>query len=133
MSGARLDPATRWRLAVDEQQRAAFRVQPTPADVVVHDGERRLRLRAGPMYRRDSAAPGGSGPTGSGADARPGGAGPGASRAMQWMPGQEVLVIEAMKMELAPEGAARRRDRRKCRAAAGDFVEADAVLVTLEP
>jgi len=45
--------------------------------------------------------------------------------------GQELLVIEAMKMELALK-APRDGTVAEVRAAAGDFVEADAVLVTLE-
>ena len=46
--------------------------------------------------------------------------------------GQELLVIEAMKMELGLK-APRDGVVAEVRAAAGDFVEADAVLVTLEP
>jgi 3-methylcrotonyl-CoA carboxylase alpha subunit len=45
--------------------------------------------------------------------------------------GQELLVIEAMKMERALK-APRDGTVAEVRAAAGDFVEADAVLVTLE-
>ena len=45
--------------------------------------------------------------------------------------GQELLVIEAMKMELAVK-APRDGVVAEVRAAEGDFVEADAVLVTLE-
>ncbi|MGH8082716.1 MAG: acetyl-CoA carboxylase biotin carboxyl carrier protein subunit, partial [Lysobacter sp.] len=45
--------------------------------------------------------------------------------------GQEVMVIEAMKMELSLK-APRAGKIGEIRAAAGDFVEADAVLVTLE-
>ena len=45
--------------------------------------------------------------------------------------GQELLVIEAMKMELSLK-APRDGTVAEVRAAAGDFVEADAVLVTLE-
>ena len=45
--------------------------------------------------------------------------------------GQEVLVLEAMEMELALK-APRDGVVAEVRAAAGDFVEADAVLVTLE-
>ena len=46
--------------------------------------------------------------------------------------GQEVLVIEAMKMELSLK-APRAGVIAEVRAAAGDFVEADAVLATLAP
>ena len=46
--------------------------------------------------------------------------------------GQELLVIEAMKMELALK-APRDGVVASVGAAAGDFVEADAVLLTLEP
>ena len=45
--------------------------------------------------------------------------------------GQELLVIEAMKMELALK-APRDGTVAEVRAASGDFVEAHAVLVTLE-
>ena len=45
--------------------------------------------------------------------------------------GQEVIVIEAMKMELSLK-APRTGTIAEVRAAAGDFVEADAVLVALE-
>jgi 3-methylcrotonyl-CoA carboxylase alpha subunit len=46
--------------------------------------------------------------------------------------GQEVMVIEAMKMELSLK-APRAGTVADVRANGGDFVEADAVLVTLEP
>jgi 3-methylcrotonyl-CoA carboxylase alpha subunit len=45
--------------------------------------------------------------------------------------GQEVMVIEAMKMELSLK-APRAGTVAEVRAANGDFVEADAVLVALE-
>ena len=45
--------------------------------------------------------------------------------------GQEVMVIEAMKMELSLK-APRDGTVAEVRAQAGDFVEADAVLVVLE-
>jgi 3-methylcrotonyl-CoA carboxylase alpha subunit len=45
--------------------------------------------------------------------------------------GQEVMVIEAMKMELSLK-APRDGTVSEVRAAAGDFVEADVVLVALE-
>ena len=44
--------------------------------------------------------------------------------------GQELMVIEAMKMELSLK-APRAGTVAEVRAAGGDFVEADAVLVTL--
>jgi len=45
--------------------------------------------------------------------------------------GQELVVLEAMKMELALK-APRAGAVAELRAAAGDFVEADGVLVVLE-
>ncbi|MFK3651136.1 acetyl-CoA carboxylase biotin carboxylase subunit [Lysobacter enzymogenes] len=100
------------------------------ARVVVHDGERRLRLDAVPVYRHESGAAGGSGNSVNApmpgrvvvAKAAPGDA---------VEAGQEVMVIEAMKMELSLK-APRAGTVAEIRAAAGDFVEADAVLVTLE-
>jgi len=97
----------------------------------VHDGARRLRLEPVAQYRYE-----------------PAGAGRGEDRLVAPMPGrvvlakagvgdtvvegQELLVMEAMKMELALKSP---RDGviAELRAAAGDFVEADAVLVLLEP
>jgi 3-methylcrotonyl-CoA carboxylase alpha subunit len=46
--------------------------------------------------------------------------------------GQEVMVIEAMKMELSLK-APRDGTVAEVRAQAGDFVEADTILVTLAP
>lgn len=97
----------------------------------VHDGTRRLRLEPVAQYRYE-----------------PAGAGRGEDRLVAPMPGrvvlakagvgdtvvegQELLVMEAMKMELALKSP---RDGvvAEVRASAGDFVEADAVLVVLEP
>ncbi|SFK70623.1 acetyl/propionyl/methylcrotonyl-CoA carboxylase subunit alpha [Lysobacter sp. cf310] len=98
--------------------------------VVVHDGERRLRLLPVPMYRHESAAAAGTGnqvvaPM------------PGrvvvvkAAAGDQVEAGQELMVIEAMKMELSLK-APRAGTVAEVRAAAGEFVEADAVLVALE-
>ncbi|MFQ6311959.1 acetyl/propionyl/methylcrotonyl-CoA carboxylase subunit alpha [Lysobacter capsici] len=98
--------------------------------VVMHDGERRLRLDAVPMYHHQQSAAAGSGnhvnaPM------------PGRVVVVKAAPGdsveagQEVMVIEAMKMELSLK-APRAGTIAEVRATAGDFVEADAVLVTLE-
>src|SRR5690606_28286362 len=46
--------------------------------------------------------------------------------------GQEVMVIEAMKMELSLK-APRDGTVAEVRAQAGEFIEADAILVALEP
>ena len=95
----------------------------------VHDGERRWRFVRVPAYRP--------------ADAEAAGAG---DRAVAPMPGrivlirvqagdpveegQELLVMEAMKMELTLK-APRAGTVAEVRVAAGDFVEADAALVVL--
>ncbi|SDY89207.1 3-methylcrotonyl-CoA carboxylase alpha subunit [Lysobacter sp. yr284] len=100
------------------------------ARVVVHDGERRLRLDAVPVYRHESSAAGGSGNSVNAPM-------PGRVVVVKAAPGdaveagQEVMVIEAMKMELSLK-APRAGTIAEIRAAAGDFVEADAVLATLE-
>ncbi|MCC8361934.1 acetyl/propionyl/methylcrotonyl-CoA carboxylase subunit alpha [Lysobacter sp. A6] len=107
-----------------------FAVDLDPQRTVAHDGRRRLRLEPVGVYRRDAGA-----------------AGDGGNRILAPMPGrvvvvkkaagddvqagEEVLVIEAMKMELSLKAP---RDGRiaEVRATAGDFVDADAVLVLLE-
>ncbi len=99
-------------------------------DVRVHDGRQRLRLRAEAVYRRQGEAGGGS-------DHRIRAPMPGRVVLVQAKPGDAVktgdvlLVIEAMKMELALKSP---RDGvvAEVRAATGEFVEADAVLATLE-
>ena len=107
-----------------------FRVDRDARGIVVHDGAQRLRLEPVAVYRREGAS----------ADA-------GGHRVTAPMPGrvvvvrakagdairagEEVLVIEAMKMELSLKSP-RDGTIAEVRAAAGDFVEADAVLVTLE-
>ena len=107
-----------------------FRVDSDERRIVVHDGKHRLRLEPVEVYRREG-----------GADAA------GGHRVAAPMPGrvvlvkarsgdavsagQELLVIEAMKMELSLK-APRDGTVAEVRAVAGDFVEADAVLVTLE-
>jgi 3-methylcrotonyl-CoA carboxylase alpha subunit len=107
-----------------------FEVDLDPQRTMTHDGQRRLRLEPVGVYRRDAGA-----------------AGDGGNRVLAPMPGrvvvvkanagdevragEEVLVIEAMKMELSLKAP---RDGRinEVRAKAGDFVEADAVLVVLD-
>jgi 3-methylcrotonyl-CoA carboxylase alpha subunit len=97
---------------------------------VVHDGHRRLRLAPVAVYRREAAADAAGGNRVTApmpgrvvvVKARPG---------ADVRAGEEVMVIEAMKMELSLKAP---RDGRiaEVRASAGEFVEADAVLVTLE-
>ena len=106
-----------------------FTVLDRERNVLVHDGERRLRLQPLAMYRHEEGA-----------------AGTDADNVVAPMPGrvvvvkaaagdtvasgQEVMVIEAMKMELSLK-APRAGTIAEIRATAGDFVEADAVLVVL--
>jgi len=112
----------RLRLDADGGSGASSRVD-------VHDGERRWRFVRVPAYRP--------------ADADAGGAG---DRVLAPMPGrivlirakvgdhvdagQELLVMEAMKMELTLK-APRAGEVAEVRVADGDFVEADAALVVL--
>ncbi|HEY0504542.1 MAG TPA: acetyl/propionyl/methylcrotonyl-CoA carboxylase subunit alpha [Lysobacter sp.] len=97
--------------------------------MVVHDGDRRLRLLGVPMYRHEHSSAGSAGdqvlaPM------------PGRVVLVKAAPGdaveagQELMVIEAMKMELSLK-APRAGTVAEVRAASGDFVEADAVLVAL--
>ncbi|TWI11962.1 acetyl/propionyl/methylcrotonyl-CoA carboxylase subunit alpha [Aerolutibacter ruishenii] len=98
--------------------------------LVVHDGVQRLRLDPVPMYRSEQ------GQGGSGAD-RVLAPMPGRVVVVKAAPGdeveagQEVMVIEAMKMELSLK-APRAGKVAEVRAASGDFVEADTALVVLE-
>jgi 3-methylcrotonyl-CoA carboxylase alpha subunit len=97
--------------------------------LLVHDGQQRVRLEPVAMYRPELTAASG-----------------GADHLVAPMPGrvvvvkavvgadveagQELMVIEAMKMELSLK-APRAGTVAEVRATAGDFVEADAVLVAL--
>ncbi|KRG70969.1 acetyl/propionyl/methylcrotonyl-CoA carboxylase subunit alpha [Pseudoxanthomonas dokdonensis] len=96
----------------------------------VHDGQQRLSLEAVPAYQRQQQGVDGGGHRVTApmpgrvvlVKAKPG---------EQVSAGQELLVMEAMKMELALKspraGVVKAIDARE-----GDFVEADAVLVSLE-
>ncbi len=129
VSGARLhgDALT---LRLDGGMRR-FRAMPDGDDVLVHDGDARLRLRVEPMYRSLAGAD-------ASAESRIRAPMPGrvvlvqASVGVAVQAGDVVLVLEAMKMELALK-APRDGVLAEVRAQAGEFVEADAVLATLEP
>ena len=108
-----------------------FRAEATGKRLLVHDGQRRLRLLAVEVYRREQGSAGA-------AEHRIRAPMPGRVVLVQATPGDAVsvgdvvLVIEAMKMELALK-APRDGIVAEVRVAAGEFVEADAVLATLEP
>jgi 3-methylcrotonyl-CoA carboxylase alpha subunit len=128
ISGARIDGDT-LSLRIDGRARR-FAVLEQGRHVVLHDGTQRLGLEPVAMYRHEQATAAG-----------------GADRVTAPMPGrvvvvraavgdkveagQEVMVIEAMKMELSLK-APRAGTVAEVRAANGDFVEADAVLVALD-
>ena len=128
VSGARLD-GDALTLRLDGGMRR-FRAMPDGDDVLVHDGDARLRLRVEPMYRSLAGAD-------ASAESRIRAPMPGrvvlvqASVGVAVQAGDVVLVLEAMKMELALK-APRAGTLAEVRARAGDFVEADAVLATLE-
>ncbi|GAB2506141.1 acetyl/propionyl/methylcrotonyl-CoA carboxylase subunit alpha [Pseudoxanthomonas sangjuensis] len=97
----------------------------------VHDGDGRLRLEPVAAYRHADAE-------GAAGDARIAAPMPGRVAVVKARPGddvmagQDLLIIEAMKMELAIKSP-RDGTVAELRAAVGDFVEADAVLAVLEP
>ena len=128
VSGARLE-ADALSLRLDGSMRR-FRALPDGDDVLVHDGDQRLRLRVEPMYRSLAGAD-------ASAESRIRAPMPGRVVVVQAAAGDAVqagdvvLVLEAMKMELALK-APRAGTLAEVRARAGDFVEADAVLATLE-
>ncbi|WP_256645078.1 acetyl/propionyl/methylcrotonyl-CoA carboxylase subunit alpha [Thermomonas paludicola] len=99
-------------------------------DVLVHDGRQRLHVQAEALYHHESGAD-------AAAEHRIRAPMPGRVVLVQAKAGDAVnagdvvLVLEAMKMELALK-APRDGVVAELRAQAGDFVEADAVLATLE-
>jgi 3-methylcrotonyl-CoA carboxylase alpha subunit len=107
-----------------------YRVLHAPGSLVLHDGERRLPLVPVEVYRR-------VGDTSSVQDDKVRAPMPGrvvvvrAARGDSVVAGQELLVIEAMKMELALK-APRDGKVASVPAVAGEFVEADTVLLELE-
>ena len=129
VAGARLEDG-RLSARIDGAMRA-FRVAADNARVLVHDGDRRLRLRTQAVYRRVDG-------DGAATEHRIRAPMPGrvvvvqAQAGASLAAGDVVLVIEAMKMELALK-APRDGVLAEVRVAAGDFVDADAVLATLEP
>ena len=128
IAGARLAHGVA-SLRIDARGRR-FHVDQDAHRVAVHDGERRLRLEPVEVYRRDSSGDASGGHRVSApmpgrvvlVKARPGDA---------VIAGQELLVLEAMKMELSLK-APRDGTIAEVRAVEGDFIDADAVLVTLE-
>jgi len=116
-------------LRIDNEARR-FRILREGERITVHDGQQRVVLEQVPAYRRTAAAD-------AGGDHRVRAPMPGrvvvvrARAGDRVTTGQELLVMEAMKMELALK-APRDGVVGELRAGAGDFVEADAVLVTLE-
>ena len=128
IAGARLSDGT-LSLRIDGHARR-FTVADDADAVVVHDGARRLRLQPLALYEHEAGA----------ADSNAGNVAapmPGRVVLVKAAPGdaveagQEVMVIEAMKMELSLK-APRAGTVAEVRAQAGEFVDADAVLVTLE-
>ena len=107
-----------------------FLVHGDPGRLLVHDGTRRLHLEPVEVYRRDSDASAAQ-------DDQVRAPMPGrvvvvrVAQGDKVVAGQELLVVEAMKMELALK-APRDGVVAGVSAAVGDFVEADVVLVALE-
>ncbi len=127
IGGARID-ANQLSLRIGDGARR-FSILDDNRFVVVHDGAQRLRLQPVALYRHEQATATG-----------------GADTLVAPMPGrvvvvktvagakveagQELMVIEAMKMELSLK-APRAGTVSEVRAVAGDFVDADVVLVAL--
>jgi len=129
VEGARVDAG--WLSARIDGSALRWRVQVFDDLLVLHDGVRRHRLQRLPAYQHGSAVAVGVG-----------------DKVTAPMPGrvvllrvavgdvvaqdQDLLVMEAMKMELALK-APRAGKIESIGASVGDFVEADAVLVRLAP
>lgn len=113
-----------------DQRGWRFHVLREPDRLTIHDGQQRWTLAPEAAYRRGNASD-------ARADSRLRAPMPGRVVVVRTQvgdtvkAGQELLVMEAMKMELALK-APRDGVVGETRAVAGDFVEADAVLVTLE-
>ncbi len=116
-------------LRIDGQERRLLAARAGDR-LTLHDGERRLSLQIVPAYRRGEGDE-------HGGENRVAAPMPGRVVLVRARPGdavtagQELLVMEAMKMELALK-APRDGVVAEVRAAEGDFVEADAVLAVLE-
>ncbi|MES2859453.1 MAG: acetyl/propionyl/methylcrotonyl-CoA carboxylase subunit alpha [Pseudomonadota bacterium] len=129
VSGARLQDGV-LSARIDGAMRQ-FHADASGERVIVHDGARRLSLQAVEVYRRQQG-------TADAAEHRIRAPMPGRVVLVQAQPGDAVsagdvvLVIEAMKMELALK-APRDGVLAEVRVVAGEFVDADAVLATLEP
>jgi 3-methylcrotonyl-CoA carboxylase alpha subunit len=108
-----------------------FLVRAEPGRLLLHDGNQRVLLEPVEVYRRDSD-------TSAAQDDQVRAPMPGrvvvvrVSQGDSVVAGQELVVVEAMKMELALK-APRDGVLASVMAVAGDFVEADVVLVALEP
>ncbi|KGM54820.1 3-methylcrotonyl-CoA carboxylase [Lysobacter daejeonensis GH1-9] len=128
IAGARLSGDT-LSLRIDGRGRR-FDILEQDTHLVVHDGAQRLRLDPVPMYHHEQ----GQGSSGADRVLAPM---PGRVVVVKAAPGdeveagQEVMVIEAMKMELSLK-APRAGKVAEVRAASGDFVDADVALVVLE-
>ncbi|TDK22319.1 acetyl/propionyl/methylcrotonyl-CoA carboxylase subunit alpha [Luteimonas aestuarii] len=128
VAGVRL--TGRWLSARFNGTGRRFQVSSRASGIDLHDGERRWRLLQVPVYQRDGGDDGAS-------DHRVRAPMPGRIVAVRARPGdrvdngQELLVMEAMKMELSLK-APRDGVVSEFRAQPGDFVEADSVLAVLE-
>ncbi|KAF1724360.1 acetyl-CoA carboxylase biotin carboxylase subunit [Pseudoxanthomonas japonensis] len=128
VAGARLT-AGLLELRIHDQARR-FRIHRHGNRLTLHDGDRRATLETLPAYQRTAGGD-------SGGDGRIIAPMPGRVVVVRARigdsvdAGQELLVMEAMKMELAVK-APRAGVVAELRAAAGDFVDADTVLVALE-